>query len=87
MQSFVKALRNLAWMTQMGMSVAVPLVLCILSSAWLKNRFDLGGWIFIPGIFLGLGGAVSGLWSCLNAMQHTAQEDDGDFPISFNEHE
>lgn len=86
-QSLVKALRNLTWMTQLGMSVAGPLVLCVLGALWLKNRLGLGGWVMVLGIFLGLGGAVSGLRMSFRDMQRAAEEDDKTAPVSFNEHE
>lgn len=59
MQPWIKALRNLAWLTQLGLSVAAPPVLCIAGACWLRNRFSLGGWIVAAGVLLGVGGAVS----------------------------
>ena len=39
-----RSARLLSWMTQFGLSVAVPLVGCILLAVWLQGRFGLGGW-------------------------------------------
>lgn len=51
--------RNLAYLTQVGLSLATPMVLCIFGAAWLQKRFSLGGWVILLGIVLGVGGAVS----------------------------
>ena len=53
------ALQNLTWLTQLGLSLAVPPVLCLLAADWLSKRFGLGEWVFIIAIILGVGGAVS----------------------------
>ena len=48
---------------------------------------NVGGWIVPVGIFLGIGGAVSGLWSSLKTMQRQAGEDEKEEPpVSFNDH-
>lgn len=86
MQPWIKALRNLAWLTQLGLSVAAPPVLCIAGACWLRNRFSLGGWIVAAGVLLGVGGAVSGLWTSLKKMQRQAGEEDPKPPSSFNDH-
>lgn len=83
----MRSLRLLAWITQLGCSVAAPLVLCILGALWLRDHFGLGGWIMLAGVLLGVGGAVSGLCSSLKTMQRQAGEDEEkDPPVSFNDH-
>ena len=83
----MRSLRLLAWITQLGCSVAAPLVLCILGALWLRESMNVGGWIVPVGIFLGIGGAVSGLWSSLKTMQRQAGEDEKEEPpVSFNDH-
>lgn len=79
-------LKNIIWMTQFAFSVVSPLVLCILGSVWLKERFQLGGWVVIVGIFLGLGGALGGLMNSLKSMRRSDGKKDEDPPVSFNDH-
>ena len=56
------ALREIAWglsvFTQLGISVATPLVVLIGGAWWLQNRFALGAWVLIAGIVLGIGTAA-----------------------------
>lgn len=87
--SKVKEFNMLIWMTQLGISVAVPLALCILGAVWLRNRFDLGPWVLILGICLGFYLAVDGLRTSLKAMDRmhrTGSRDKEEPPMSFNDH-
>lgn len=86
MGSLMRIVKYLAWLTQFGLSVIAPLLLCVLGSVWLRSRFDLGGWIVVVGIFLGIGGAASGLWSSLKQISRQAGQEDPKKPTSFNDH-
>lgn len=59
--STFKLLQNLTYLTQVGLTIAIPLILCIFGASWLQQKFDLGGWVVLVGIILGIGGAVSSL--------------------------
>ena len=84
----MKDMKLLIWMTQLGLSVAVPPVVLILLAVWLRNRFDWGVWVVIVGVVLGLGMAVEGLRSSLKAMKTMSKKDKEQTPpVSFNEHE
>ena len=76
MRDFYKSVQLLVWMTQFGFSVAGPLVICIVAAVWLQRHFSLGGWVVLMGIVLGIGGAVSGLRSSLQAMRRQAEADE-----------
>ena len=76
----------IVWLTQFGISVVGPVVLCVWGAVWLRNRFDLGAWIVIAGVLLGLGGAATSLWSSLKAMDRQAKSDDKDSGVGFNDH-
>ncbi len=53
-----RVLQNLAWLTQLGLSLAVPPVLCLWAAGWLTRRFGLGGWIYAAAIVLGIGASA-----------------------------
>ena len=76
----------IVWLTQFGISVVGPVVLCVWGAVWLRNRFDLGAWIVIAGVLLGLGGAATSLWSSLKAIDRQAKSDDKDSGVGFNDH-
>ncbi len=86
MNSLIRIAKYLAWLTQFGLSVVMPLLLCVLGSLWLRSRFSLGSWIVVVGILLGIGGAASGLWSSLKQINRAARQEDKEQTISFNDH-
>ena len=65
----MKELKMLIWLTQMGLSIALPLAGFVWLAVWLRGRFALGNWVIFVGIVLGLTGAVDGFRSSLRAMQ------------------
>ena len=85
----MKNISLIVWLTQLGMSVAVPPAGFILLAVWLRNRFDLGLWVIWIGIILGLVGAIDGLRTSLKAMERLSKDkpEDGSPPVSFNDHD
>ncbi len=80
----------LIWLTQLGFSVAAPLVLCTLGALWLRDRFCLGSWVIPAGIGVGLFLAVDGFRSSLKAMDRMGKsrhKDRDEPPVSFNDHQ
>ena len=57
----MKDLHLLAWLTQLGLSTALPLAGFVLLAVWLMNRFNLGIWVLFCGIGLGFYYAIDGL--------------------------
>ena len=84
----MKDINLLIWLTQLGISVAAPLGGFIWLSVWLRSRFDLGVWVVLVGVLVGVVCAVDGLRVSLKAMERMGknQEDDPP-PVSFNNHE
>lgn len=79
-------LSAIVWLTQFGLSVVGPVALCVWGSVWLRDRFDLGSWVVIVGVVLGIGGSVSALWSSLKAMERQSKDEDRDSGAGFNDH-
>ena len=51
-------MEGLILLSQFGMSIAVSLGLCLFGASWLRDRFGLENWIFLPAILAGLWMAV-----------------------------
>lgn len=88
MKTFYDIARHLVWLTQFGMSVAVPPVLSLWGAVWLQRRFALGGWVVAAGLVVGLLAAVGGLRSSLKAIDRQAKppKKPDPPPVSFNRH-
>ena len=85
----MKDLTLLVWLTQLGLSVAVPLAGFILLALWLRDSRGWGGWVLWAGIILGLIGAADGLRISLKALSQLskAKKEDAPPPLSFNDHD
>lgn len=87
----MKHLSMIVWLTQLGFSVAFPLAGFILLAVWLQDRFQLGPWVLVAGIILGIAGAIDGLRYSLKAMEIMAKksrdQDQDPPPVSFNSHD
>lgn len=57
MRNLSEIIKQLSMVTQFGLSLITPLLICLGISWWLSARFGLGGWVFLPGFFFGLGGS------------------------------
>lgn len=84
----MKNVNLLIWLTQLGISVAVPLGGFIWLAIWLRQRFDLGVWVVLAGVAVGIICAIDGLRMSLKAMERMAkQKQEEPPPVSFNDHE
>ena len=85
----MKNLSLLIWLTQLGISVAVPLAGFVLLAVWLQNRFDLGAWVIWIGVALGVICAIDGLRTSMKAMDRLAnhKSDPEPPPVVFNDHD
>lgn len=85
----MKDLSLLVWLTQLGLSVAVPLAGFVLLAVWLRSRFGLGDWVLWAGIVLGLVSAIDGLRTSLKALSRLSRNRQDPEPpsVSFNDHD
>lgn len=85
----MKDLTLLVWLTQLGLSVALPMAGFILLALWLQSRFGWGDWVLWVGIALGLVCAIDGLRISLKALAQLGKEkkEDSPPPVSFNDHD
>ena len=84
----MKDLNLLVWLTQLGLSVAVPLVGFPLLAIWLQSRFGWGDWVLWVAVVIGIISAVDGFRTSLKAMSRLSSgKKKSDAPTSFNEHD
>lgn len=85
----MKDVTLLTWLTQLGLSVALPLLGFIFLALWLRSQFALGDWVLWIGIVLGLVSALDGLRQSLKLLSHLSKKksDDAPPPVSYNDHD
>lgn len=84
----MKKMNLLIWLTQLGLSVVLPLGGFILLALWLQKQFAWGDWVVIAGVVLGIICAVDGLRVSLKAMERMSKDKkEEEPPVSFNDHD
>lgn len=85
----MKDISLLIWLTQLGLSVAVPLAGFVLLAVWLHNRLQWGVWVIFVGVILGLISAVNGLRSSLQILEKLTKDKNESKTdiVSFNDHD
>ena len=84
----MKDVNLLVWLTQLGLSVALPLALFLGGAVWLHKSRGWGTWIIWIGLLVGISSAVSGFRQSLRAMERMSRDRKKQDPpsLSFNEH-
>ncbi len=86
MKQWSNIARHFALLTQLGLSLLTPLLLCLGICWWLNNRAGFGEWVYIPGFIMGLGSAFMTAYKFyLSVVGHEKKEEKKD-KISFNRH-
>lgn len=84
----MKNVKMLVWLTQLGLSVALPPLGFIYLAVRLQRSYGWGNWVIWAGIALGILCAVEGLRSSLKAMALMSQKEQEEKPpVSFNDHD
>lgn len=85
----MKEITLLTWLTQLGLSVVIPLTGWIFLALWLQNRFNWGAWVLWAGIGIGLVTAIDGFYKSMKLLGRISKEkkEPEAPPVSFNEHD
>ena len=78
--------KNLTMLTQFGISLITPLLLCLALCWWLNSRFGWPAWIYIPGFFFGMGGSVMVAYKLYLTVMKKEKKNDKKKKVSFNRH-
>lgn len=82
-------MKMLVFVTQLGLSVALPLAGFLWLALWLKAQWSLGSWVIWAGIIVGMICAVDGLRNTLRVMERLSRDkkrEKGSI-VSFQDHE
>ncbi len=79
-------MKNITLLTQLGLSLVTPLLVCLALCWWLCARVGLGGWVYIPGFFFGLGGSGMSAYKVYMTVIGRAHREGKEDKISFNSH-
>lgn len=82
----MREMNLLVWMTQLGLSLAVPLGSFIFLGYWLHYHVGWGHWALIAGILLGVISGIRSLWESLRIMSRMAPKDPDSEQQAFNDH-
>ncbi|MDD6435127.1 MAG: AtpZ/AtpI family protein [Clostridiales bacterium] len=80
------SLQNVLFLTQFGLSMITPLMVCIFLCMWAVNRFDIGVWIYGVGFFFGLGGSGTAAYKFYKREMAKSKKEEADKKVSFNSH-
>lgn len=84
MKGLSNLFKQLAMISQLGITLIMPLLLCMLLCWFLTAKCELGGWVFIPGLIFGLGGSFMSGYKIYKS--ETAKSQDKEKKVSFNKH-
>lgn len=68
MKKKAEVLKALAMLTQFGLQIFVPVASCIIIAGWAQRYYNLGSWVVILGVVLGVGAGISNLMSVIKKM-------------------
>lgn len=86
MHGWMKAMRELAWLTQLGISLITPPLLCGALAWWAIGRFGLPEWVMLAALALGFGAAAVSFYKFYLYMQRKSERSQKKDPPAFNDH-
>ena len=71
MNNKYKYIKYLSYITQLGLNIVTPVILCIIISLYIKNKFNLSDFVVVFGIVIGCG---AGFMSLINFIKLIEKE-------------
>ena len=85
-KGWYKALEDLVWLTQLGLNMLLPLVLCLAGCWWAVEHWGWPEWLFLPAVGLGLAAGAQNFWVfCKERLERSKHEKN--HRVGFNSHQ
>lgn len=85
MKQYRDVFKQLVLISQLGISIITPTLVCILICVYISNKTGVGGWIYIIGFVFGLGASFMTAYKFYKA-EVDKKEPDRKEKVSFNKH-
>ena len=69
-------LQGLSMLTQLGLSVALPPVLCIFAGLWAQKKWALGDWVLVVSLLVGLVSGACSFASFIRTARYKAKKEE-----------
>ena len=79
-------MRNVTMLSQLGLSFITPLLLCLALCWFIISKTGVGGWIYIPGFFFGMGGSATVAYKFYLSVNRQNKKQSKSKKIYFNRH-
>lgn len=70
-----KIMNGIALIGQLGLSLVMPLLICIAVCFLIIEKTGAGSWVYIPGFIMGLGGSFSTALGVYRSVQKRSERD------------
>ncbi len=68
-------MQNIGHLTQLGFSIAFPMILCTVGALRLSQRFGLGSWVVLVGVLFGMVSGISCFLTFAQSMVRRSKKD------------
>ncbi len=86
---FSRLAGQFAMVGQLGLTLLMPLLMCLFACYFLNTRLFVGVWVYIPGFILGLGAGFTSAYKVYLSTVHKEEKKKikkGPNEVSFNKH-
>ena len=87
MKQWSEIIRNVTMLSQLGLSLITPVLICLAVCWLIVSKTGAGGWVYIPGFFFGLGGSGTVAYKFIFLLTDSRErEQKEENKVSFNRH-
>lgn len=87
MKQMTEIARQFSFLTQLGLSLITPLLLCLAVCYLLTSKAGAGGWVYLPGFILGIGSGIMVARNFWKLMERELLKKKEDKPVIRSKHE